>query len=187
VKKQIYYVLPLLIFIAMGALFWKALSHDPSLLPSARIGKAVPEFELTRLSDVSQAIGREALLGEVSLLNVWATWCPSCRVEHPMLLKLAQQGVLIRGLNYKDERSAAQSYLRNHGDPYEWVIYDEKGSLGLDLGVYGAPETYVIDHLGFVRFRHVGVVSSEVWLGTIKPVVDQLKQQALESQAVESS
>ena len=101
-----------------------------------------------------------------------------------MLLEIARQGVLIRGLNYKDERGAAQAYLRQHGDPYEWVIYDAQGSLGLDLGVYGAPETYVIDHLGYVRYRHVGVVSTDVWLNQLKPLVDQLNQQRDSAQEV---
>lgn len=178
-KKQVYYALPLLLFLVMGALFWKALSHDPSLLPSARIGKAVPVFELSLLDAADKKVTQDKFLGQVSLLNVWATWCPSCRVEHPMLLDIANQGVPIRGLNYKDERGAAQAYLRDFGNPYEWVIYDERGSLGLDLGVYGAPETYVIDREGFVRFRYVGVVSADVWLNEIKPIVDELNQQAV--------
>lgn len=178
-KKQFYYALPLLVFMAMGGLFWKALSNDPSLLPSARIGKAVPEFELSRLSSAEERVSRKDLLGQVSLLNVWATWCPSCRVEHPVLMDIAKQGVLIRGLNYKDERVAAQAYLRHHGDPYEWVIFDDLGSLGIDLGVYGAPETYVIDRQGVVRFRHVGVVSPDVWLNQLKPLMDQLSQEGV--------
>jgi cytochrome c biogenesis protein CcmG/thiol:disulfide interchange protein DsbE len=110
-------------------------------------------------------------------LNVWATWCPACRDEHPYLVELAESGVNVIGLNYKDEAKAALNWLATLGNPYRFNIYDPRGSLGFDLGVYGAPETYIIDTHGVVRFRHVGVVNEKVWIEKLKPVYESLGKQ----------
>lgn len=171
-KRKLIYLSPLLIFFALGGLFWQALDNDPSLLPSARIGKPVPPFSLSSLHDEQKLISEQQLKGQPALLNVWATWCPSCIVEHPVLLEISKQGYGIWGLNYKDVRSAAIVYLRNHGDPYTEVIFDQQGDLGLDLGVYGAPETYVINAEGQIIYRHVGIVTQAVWAETLKPMLD---------------
>jgi len=109
-------------------------------------------------------------------LSVWATWCAACRVEHPHLNRLAEQGVPIVGLNYKDERDKAVEWLAERGDPYTQVIYDPEGSLGFDLGVYGAPETYLIDAKGIVRHRHVGVVDQDVWESDFEPLYERYRQ-----------
>jgi cytochrome c biogenesis protein CcmG/thiol:disulfide interchange protein DsbE len=118
---------------------------------------------------------REDVIGEVALFNVWATWCVSCRVEHPYLHMLAEQGVPIIGLNYKDDDTDALRWLEELGNPYRVNIVDAQGTLGLDLGVYGAPETYLVDAGGVIRYRHVGVVDERVWQDILQPLYRELK------------
>ena len=154
--------LPLAAFILLSLLLFKGLSLDPTSLPSALVGKALPEFELQELHS-SEVLSRQDIIGEPMLVNIWATWCYSCRVEHPYLLDLAANGVRIVGLNYKDESVKAVTWLEDLGDPYALTLADTEGMLGLDMGVYGAPETYVVDAQGVVRYRHVGVVDEQVW------------------------
>ena len=165
------FLAPLGIFLALAVLLFNSLGNDPRLLPSAKLGRPVPVFNLPVLGEGLERFSQEDLKGEVSLLNIWATWCPSCRVEHPVLNQLAESGVVIYGLNYKDQSQAAQGYLHELGNPYKKVIFDKKGDLGLDLGVYGAPETYIIDAEGLIVYRHVGVVSEEVWETILKPLM----------------
>lgn len=165
--------LPLIIFVVMAAFLFRGLALDPQALPSALIDRPLPTFDLPAL-DEAQQLGREDLLGEVALLNVWATWCVSCRVEHPYLMQLAASGVPIYGINYKDEDAAATRWLEELGNPYRANIADREGSLGLDLGVYGAPETYLVDAQGVVRYRHVGVVDEQVWQTVLQPLYQQL-------------
>lgn len=174
-KKTFAYALPLLIFAALCVLLYKGLSMDPRLLPSALVDEPVPEFSLPSLTQPERVLGTADLKGKTRLLNVWGTWCPSCYAEHPYLLKLAQeQGVALVGLNYKDEPAKALDYLRRLGNPYEFVISDERGRLGIDLGVYGAPETFVLDANGVVRFRFVGVIDERAWEREFKPVLARL-------------
>ncbi len=160
--------LPLVGFLILVLLLVRGLSLDPTALPSARLGKSVPSFNLPILNttDLRRA---EDWLGKPALINVWATWCFSCRVEHPYLLELAEQGVIIYGLNYKDEPAKASQWLLDLGNPYSETVVDQKGEFGLDLGVYGAPETYVIDAEGIIRHRHVGVVDEQVWREQLQP------------------
>ena len=160
--------LPLLAFFVLAGFLFRGLSLDPTALPSARVGGPLPAFSLPDLHG-DAPLSADSLKGEVSLLNVWATWCYSCRVEHPFLLSLAKQGVPIYGLNYKDEADKALEWLVQLGDPYTRTIVDAEGTLGLDLGVYGAPETYVVDAEGVVRYRHVGIVDETVWANTLAP------------------
>jgi cytochrome c biogenesis protein CcmG/thiol:disulfide interchange protein DsbE len=166
---------PLLIALGLGLILYTAIGKDPTKLETARLNDPVPAFSLESLQRKTRVITEKALLGKVSLLNVWATWCPSCRAEHGYLNKLSKQGVPIIGLNYKDERSEALSWLTRLGNPYLFNIYDPKGKLGFDLGVYGAPETYIVDQTGYVRYRHVGVVNDDVWINTLKPIIDKLQ------------
>jgi cytochrome c biogenesis protein CcmG/thiol:disulfide interchange protein DsbE len=154
--------LPLLAFLLLAALLYKGLSIDPTELPAARLGQPFPDFVKDELKS-GQQISAEALMPGPALVNVWATWCYSCRVEHPYLLALAAQGVPIYGLNYKDESNKALAWLDQLGDPYRLNIVDAEGSLGLDLGVYGAPETYVIGADGRILHRHVGVLNEAVF------------------------
>jgi cytochrome c biogenesis protein CcmG, thiol:disulfide interchange protein DsbE len=175
--KRLYLFIPLVIFIALALLFSKGLKLDPTAMPSALIDQPVPAFSLPSLSSEQRLLTRDDLLGEVSLLNVWATWCPSCRHEHPYLMELADQ-VRIIGINYKDDRAAALLWLSALGDPYAFNVFDQDGTLGVDLGVFGAPETYIIDPQGMVRYKHVGVVNERVWLERLKPLVVKLLAEA---------
>lgn len=165
--------IPLLLFAAMAAFLFRGLSLDPQELPSALIDRPLPQFALPALGQ-ERILAREDLLGEPALLNVWATWCVACRVEHPYLQQLADSGVPIFGINYKDEDGAAVRWLAELGDPYRFNIADRDGTLGLDLGVYGAPETYLLDADGVIRYRHVGVVDERVWQTILQPRFAQL-------------
>lgn len=168
--------LPLILFAGMAAFLFRGLSLDPQALPSALIDRPLPEFSLPALGE-ERTLSRAEVIGEVALLNVWATWCPSCRVEHPYLVQLAASGVPIYGLNYKDEDAAAERWLAELGNPYRVSIVDREGSLGVDLGVYGAPETYLLDAQGVIRYRHVGVVDERVWQTVLQPMYQQLSAQ----------
>lgn len=171
---------PVLLFFALIAVFTYTLLKDdynPRDLPSALIDKSLPEFSLPALEPESLMLQNKAILGQPFLLNVWATWCVSCRVEHPYFMKLKQQGVKIVGLNYKDKRTKALDWLKQLGNPYAINIFDEEGSLGLDLGVYGAPETYLVDANGVVKSKFVGVVNEEVWQKQFAPIYQQLLAQ----------
>ncbi|NRB41932.1 MAG: DsbE family thiol:disulfide interchange protein [Pseudomonadales bacterium] len=170
--------IPLIIFALLGAVFYSMLSRDynPQDLPSALIGQALPEFSLPALEG-DKKLSKKDLIGEPMLLNVWATWCISCRVEHPYLNTLKQQGIKIVGLDYKDDREKALQWLEKLGNPYTFTIYDETGKLGLDLGVYGAPETYIIDAKGMIRDKHVGVINETVWQEKLQPLFQQLQSE----------
>lgn len=162
---------PLLVFIVLAALFWRGLSLDPSEMPSALVDRPLPEFELPRLADSQQTITKQEVIGKPVLLNVWGTWCVACRVEHPFLVQLAEQGVPIYGINYKDDSEAARQWLVDLGDPYVANIVDADGRFGIDLGVFGAPETYVVDAQGVIRYKHVGVVDEKVWVEHLAPIL----------------
>ena len=155
--------LPLALFVGLSLVLLFGLDKDPTDLPSALVGEAFPEFMLPTLQDETKLVSQQDLQGQVLLVNVWATWCFACRIEHPNLNELAEQGVVIVGLNYKDQRNAAKLWLLERGNPYSFNIFDDQGSLGIDLGVYGAPETYLVDADGVIRHRRVGVVDKRVW------------------------
>lgn len=155
-------LVPLALFLGVAAFLYKGLYLDPQALPSALIGKPFPAFSLPQVQQDAH-LTRTDLLGRPALVNVWGTWCIACRVEHPVLNKLAQQGVVIYGINYKDVNADAIKWLNEFHNPYRLNIRDEAGSLGLDLGVYGAPETYLIDAKGIIRYKHVGVIDDAVW------------------------
>ena len=173
------YLVPLALFALVAVFLAVGLARDPSRVPSPLIGKPVPEFRLPRLEPDAGRIGPADLEGEVYLLNIWATWCPGCREEHPVLMEAAsREGVRILGLDYKDERAAALRWLRQRGDPYFASAFDPKGRVGIDLGVYGVPETYVIDAEGVIRHKTIGPVSMEQLKETILPLVRRLQQEA---------
>ncbi len=156
--------LPLVLFGALGVFLWKGLSLDPKVLPSALIGKPMPAFELPSLHEPIRLLSAEDMQGRPALVNVWATWCPTCRVEMPELMRIAQEeGIPIFGIDYKDDRAAAQAWLKQFGNPFQFNVFDQHGKLGLDLGVYGAPETYLLDANGIVRYRHAGAVTPAIW------------------------
>jgi len=165
--KRLRLYLPLALFVLLAGLLYRGLNNDPTELPSALIDKPFPAFQLESVESAQTLYTLEALRGEVTLVNVWATWCFACRLEHAMLNQLAEQGVKIIGLNYKDTRPAAQRWLQQRGDPYRINLFDPRGDLGFDLGVYGAPETYLVDAQGVVRHRRVGVVDERIWAGEL--------------------
>ena len=164
---------PLLLFAVLAVFLFRGLSLDPKEMPSALIDRPLPEFTLPSLGQ-ERLLSRNDVTGQVALLNVWATWCVSCRVEHPYLRLLADQGVPIYGINYKDDDNDALRWLDELGNPYRANIADREGTLGLDLGVYGAPETYLVDAAGVIRYRHVGVVDERVWQTVLQPIYTEL-------------
>lgn len=170
-KRTLLFALPLLAFLALAALFLSRIGEDPTTLPTALAGKSLPEFRLPTLA--GGVIANTDLHGPL-LLNVWATWCPSCYEEHPYLLELAERGVTLIGLNYKDDVPAARAFLAQRGSPYRQVIVDADGRLGLDLGVYGAPETFVIDADGLIRYRFAGVLTPEIFSRDVAPLLPGL-------------
>ena len=173
--KSLKFLLPLAVFAVLVGFLAAGLQRDPREVPSPLIGKPAPAFRLARLDDPARSIGRDDLRGRVWLLNVWASWCGACRDEHPVLLALAQRKLLpMVGLNYKDTRPEASSWLRRWGDPYEASLFDADGRLGLDFGVYGVPETFIIDREGVVRFKHIGPLTPEVVEQRIVPLLKEL-------------
>lgn len=172
--KRLILLLPLVLFLGVAVFLYRGLFLDPSELPSALIGKPFPEFSLPVVDQPGKTLSRADLLGKPALVNVWATWCISCRVEHPVLNQLAQLGVNIYGVNYKDDNAAAQKWLQEFHNPYRLNISDAQGSLGLDLGVYGAPETFLIDAKGIIRHKFVGVIDETVWREQLAPLYQGL-------------
>jgi len=171
------FVLPLGIFLALVALFAVGLTRDPKLVPSPLVDKPVPAFLLPTVEDIEGEIGTADLSGRVSLVNVWASWCVSCRVEHPFLNDLARRGEIpIYGLNYKDTLPEARRYLEQFGNPYLASAFDADGKVGIDWGVYGVPETFLVDAKGVIRYKHIGVLTPEVWERELLPRVRALRE-----------
>lgn len=170
------FLAPLIIFIAVLGLLWVGLGLNPREVPSPLIGKPAPEFTLPGVNQPDRMLSRQSLLGSVYLLNVWASWCVSCREEHPLLVQLSRtHQVPIYGLNYKDTRADALRWLSVLGDPYEESAFDENGRVGFDWGVYGVPETFVIDRDGIIRHKHIGPVTRQDLEAEILPLIRQLQ------------
>ncbi len=172
-NNRIKLFIPFFIFLVMAAFFWKGLSLDPNRLPSALIGKPFPEFLLPKLGADGVMVSRNDFLGQTVLVNLWGSWCVACKYEHPVLNALAKKGVPIVGLSYKDDQKPALKWLDELGNPYLFNIVDLEGVLGVDLGVSGAPETFVVDKEGIIRHKHVGIVNLQVWNETLKPLFEQ--------------
>ncbi len=170
------FAVPLLLFASLVVFLGIGLKRDPRLVPSPLIGKPAPQFSLGTLATPDTPLTRDALLGRPFLLNVWASWCTQCREEHPLLLELGRAGqVLLVGLNYHDELAAGRQWLAERGDPYRLTLFDPQGKLGLDLGVYGVPETFLIDGRGVIRYKHVGPLSDEVLNQQLLPLIASLE------------
>ena len=172
------FLIPLILFIVMVAFLAVGLKLDPREVPSPFIGKPAPAFKLPQLADPGKSFSNTNLQGQVSLLNVWASWCVSCKQEHPFLLKLAKQNILpIYGLDYKDERKAGMEWLNRLGNPYTVSVFDADGKVGIEWGVYGVPETFVIDKQGVIRHKHTGPITEESWQKTLLPLIIQLQKE----------
>ncbi len=170
------YSVPLLFFVGLVVLFIFGLQNDPSKVPSPLIDKPAPAFSLVSLHNENELITQDTFKGEVTLVNVWASWCAACRVEHPLLVRVANDEQLaIYGLNYKDKRVNAMRWLQQLGNPYIDSAFDQKGDVGIDYGVYGVPETFLIDKQGIIRYKHIGPIDQEDMDETILPMVRQLE------------
>ena len=176
------YLIPLAAFLVLVAFLAVGLRLNPREVPSPLIGKPAPAFALAQLHQPDKTLGKQDLLGKVWLLNVWASWCVSCREEHPLLVEFAKTNLVpIYGLNYKDKRDDALAWLKQFGDPYTSSIVDGDGRVGIDYGVYGVPETFVIDKFGVVCEKIIGPVTPEKLSKKIFPLVQKLQQKAQQS------
>lgn len=170
------FALPVALFLVLAAFFAVGLTRDPRVVPSPFIDKAAPAFQLAQLHEPQRAFAPADMKGKVWLLNVWASWCVSCRVEHPLLVEMSRKNVVpIVGLNYKDQREAGVQWLQRFGNPYVLSAYDLDGRVGIDYGVYGVPETFVIDKDGIVRYKQVGPITPEALEQKILPLVKRLQ------------
>jgi cytochrome c biogenesis protein CcmG, thiol:disulfide interchange protein DsbE len=175
--KSLRLLLPLAAFIVLVAFLWAGLSLDPREVPSPLVGKPAPTFRLAQLHAPDKQLSTADMQGQVWLLNVWASWCVSCRVEHPLLVELAKANVVpVIGLNYKDKINEGKAWLAQNGDPYRLSIVDADGRVGIDFGVYGVPETFVIDKKGIVRYKQIGPITVEALQQKILPLVRELQK-----------
>jgi cytochrome c biogenesis protein CcmG/thiol:disulfide interchange protein DsbE len=172
------FLIPFGLFIVVVGFLAVGLTLNPRELPSPLVGKAAPEFSLPQLHDQEKVISSNDLKGQVWLLNFWASWCGGCKDEHPVLIRLAQSGVVpIYGMDYKDERREAVAWLKEWGNPYQIVAVDQSGRVGINYGVYGVPETYVIDKAGMIRYKQIGPLREDIWEKKILPLVKELQNQ----------
>jgi len=164
-------------FVSLVALLAAGLMLNPREVPSPLVGKPAPHFELPLLAAPDKTFSQKDMLGKVWVLNVWASWCPPCLVEHPVITALAKDGLApVIGLNYKDAREDALPWLKRNGDPFQLTVYDQKGRIGIDYGVYGVPETYVIDRAGVIRYKHIGPLSAQDVQKKVRPLIDELSR-----------
>jgi cytochrome c biogenesis protein CcmG, thiol:disulfide interchange protein DsbE len=169
------FMVPLAIFVVLVIVLAVGLKLDPRYVPSPLIDKPAPTFSLSALDAPATTLTKSDFAGRTIVLNVWASWCVACRDEHPVLVELAQnQRIEIIGLNYKDTREDASAWLTRHGNPYRQNIFDPQGALGLDLGVYGVPETFVIDAQGIIRHKQVGPLTQQIWREDFAPLLTRL-------------
>jgi cytochrome c biogenesis protein CcmG, thiol:disulfide interchange protein DsbE len=173
--KGLKFILPLALFGVLVVFLWQGLSLNPREVPSPLVGKPAPQFALPKLGDPGTTIRREDMLGKVWVLNVWASWCAPCREEHPLVIAFAKRsGIPVYGLNYKDKPEAATNWLAQLGDPYAATLVDAQGKVGIDWGVYGVPETFVIDKAGIIRMKHIGPLTENAIRTKLEPLVKEL-------------
>ncbi|MDG0996503.1 MAG: DsbE family thiol:disulfide interchange protein [Gammaproteobacteria bacterium] len=174
-------LIPALLFFIISGFLFVGLYKDPSLVSSPLVGKSMPSFSASTLFDAHKTVTEADIIGEIALLNVWATWCPACKQEHPDLVALAiNTDIPIYGLNYKEtDKTEARSWLRDEGNPYVFSIADDDGRIAIDFGVYGAPETFLIDAKGVIRYKRVGVMNDKIWQRDFLPIIQRLRREAL--------
>ena len=167
---------PILIFLGLLTFFAFGLTRDPSLLPSEMIDRPVPEFKLSALHQPDDVLTEDMFSGRISLVNVFGSWCVACVVEPPKLMSLSDSNKFtVIGINWRDKREAGKLWLRQNGDPYAQIIFDEESRLAIDLGVTGAPESFIIDKAGRIRYKHVGIITDEVWNDILSPIISSLE------------
>jgi cytochrome c biogenesis protein CcmG, thiol:disulfide interchange protein DsbE len=170
-------LVPLASFVVLVGFLLVGLSLNPREVPSPLVGQPAPQFKLARLHQPESLLGPTDLQGQVWLLNVWASWCVSCRVEHPLLVELSRSKLVpLVGLNYKDKPDEGRAWLAQHGDPYDVSVVDRDGRVGIDWGVYGVPETFVVDKAGTIRYKHIGPVDAAALEKKILPLVRELQK-----------
>ncbi len=175
--KRLWFLIPLAAFFALAIILARGLRLDPHEVPSPLIDKPAPAFALGRLDDASKTIRLEDMRGKVWMLNVWASWCVSCREEHPLLVEFSKKHLVpIYGLDYKDQRADASGWLARFGNPYDASLFDAEGRVGIDFGVYGVPETFIIDQAGVIRMKHIGPLTEEALATKIEPFLEKLKK-----------
>ncbi|WP_374566838.1 DsbE family thiol:disulfide interchange protein [Ideonella sp.] len=168
-------LIPLVLFLALVIFLAVGLTLDPREVPSPLIDKPAPAFVAPTVAEPARRLARDDLLGKVWILNVWASWCGACREEHPVLVDFARgRQLTLIGLNYKDEREAGAAWLQRFGNPYTDSLFDPDGRIGLDYGVYGVPETFIIDRQGVVRYKHIGPLTPEVLRERVEPLLKRL-------------
>lgn len=169
------FLIPLAVFLCLVAVFVVGLQNDPSRIPSPLLSLPMPEFELQSLKEPQQAVSKKQMLGKPSLLNVWGSWCVNCGVEHAFLMRLAASKTInIYGLNWNDELTDARRWLLDRGDPYVFSAFDDQGRVAIDLGVYGAPETFLVDATGVIVHKHIGPLNDEIWARDFVPLIEEL-------------
>jgi cytochrome c biogenesis protein CcmG, thiol:disulfide interchange protein DsbE len=178
--KRLLFILPLLVFAGVAVYFGFGLTRDPSKIPSALIDKPIPEFALPEIAGTGKpALTSATLKGDVALVNVFASWCAPCRIEHPIFMRLARDNAVpIYGISYKDKAEDSAKWLRELGNPYSAIGWDFDGRVAIDWGVYGVPETFVVDKAGTIRFKHVGAVTPDVLNNKILPLIEELKRKS---------
>jgi cytochrome c biogenesis protein CcmG, thiol:disulfide interchange protein DsbE len=171
-------LIPLGIFLTLAALLFYGLQLDPRKVPSPLVNKPAPAFTLPSLKDTNQMLTQDILRGKISLVNVWASWCPSCRQEHGELMQIARDNnVQVIGFNWKDTRPEALKMLQQFGDPYAAILFDPDNRAGIDWGVYGAPETFIVDAQGIIRHKRIGPIDRDVWQNEMLPIIEQCRSQ----------
>ena len=173
--KRLWFLIPLAAFFALAVVLAVGLKRDPREVPSPLIDKPAHKFALARVDDPARVVRLDDLRGKAFILNVWASWCVACREEHPVLLEFAKKRLVpIYGLNYKDTRPDASGWLARFGNPYDASLFDQDGRVGIDFGVYGVPETFVVDANGVIRMKHIGPLTPEVLANKIEPLLKKL-------------
>ncbi len=168
--------IPLVLFVVLAVFLYIGLEHDPKKLPSPLIGKTFPNLQVEDFNTAEIYTIQDKLQGKISLVNVWSSWCVTCRAEHEMLMQIAKTNSLqILGINYKDTKKDGNIFLTKLGNPYDSIVFDQLGKLGLELGVYATPETFIIDQQGIIRFKRIGELTTRIWERQILPLISQLK------------
>lgn len=175
-KRRLYLFVPLILFVCLAVILWYGIGSSQKPRASALISTPFPEFTLKGLDNPSEQYSSTMFKGHVTLVNVWGSWCPTCVQEMPQLLQLQQRGVRIVGVDYKDDRQDADQFLNNYGDPFQSIIADPSGSLGFNLGVYGAPESFIVDSNGVIRYHHTGYITPQDVNSVIMPTLKRIAE-----------
>lgn len=176
-NRRLKLFIPIALFLIMGGLLYFGLGRDPNQVPSALVNRPVPEFSLPALFEETKTYTEADLTGGIFLVNVWGSWCPPCHAEHPYLMEISkrEKNITLVGVNYKDDLKEAREFLNERGNPFAFNVVDLDGKLGIDLGVAGAPETFIVDASGTIRYRHVGVINDRNWKETFEPIIASIR------------